>query len=133
MNSNLTEKRQIRKFGLIAFILFGSLCAFGIWREKLLPTYLFGALSVLGLGFICAPMILKPVFTAWQQIAFLVGRTVTILMLILFYYLMITPSGLIKRLMGGRPLPLNPNKKVSSYWVKKPEPAQAKERFLKRY
>ena len=133
MNSNLTEKRQIRKFGLVAFILFGSLCAFGFWREKLLPTYLFGALSALGLGFIFVPIILKPVFEAWQKIAFSLGRAITTLILALLYYFMITPLGLIKRLISGRPLPLNPDKKVSSYWVKKPEPAQAKERFLKRY
>ena len=133
MNSNLIEKKQIRRFGLIAFIFFGTLSAVGIWKDKLLPTYLFGFLSVLGLGFIVAPIPLKPVFNAWQQFAHLIGKVITNLILILIYYLVITPSGLIKRLFGGKPLPVKPDKNISSYWVTRPEPAQPSERFLKRY
>ncbi|MGD1986719.1 MAG: hypothetical protein PVH74_14940 [Desulfobacterales bacterium] len=133
MNSNSTDKKQIRKFGLIAFIFFGILCALGIWKDKLLPTYLFGFLSVLGLGFIVAPIHLKPAFYAWQRLARLIGRVITNIVLILIYYLVITPSGLIKRLFGGKPLPTKPDKNISSYWVTRPEPAQPSERFLKRY
>ena len=133
MNSNSTDKKQIRIFGLIALIFFGALCALGVWKQKLLPTYLFGFLSVLGLGFIVAPAPLKPVYNAWQQFAHLIARGITYFILVLIYYLVITPSGLLKRLIGGKPLPLHPDKNVSSYWVKKPEPAQPRDRFLKRY
>jgi hypothetical protein len=55
------------------------------------------------------------------------------LILVLIYYLVITPAALIKRVIGGKPLPLKPDPEASSYWVSKPEPAQPKERFLKRY
>ena len=133
MNSNLTEKKQIRKFGLIAFIFFGLLCGLGVWQEKFLPAYLFGFLSALGIGFIVAPMPLKPVYTAWLRFAHLIGRVITNLILILIYYLVISPSGLLKRLFGGKPLPVKPDKNVSSYWVPRTEPAQPTERFLKRY
>jgi hypothetical protein len=88
---------------------------------------------VLGLGFIVAPIPLKPVFNAWQQFARLISRVITNLILILIYYLVITPSGLIKRFFGGKPLPVKPDKNISSYWVTRPEPAQPSERFLKRY
>ena len=49
------------------------------------------------------------------------------------YYLVITPAALIKRLMGGRPLPLKPDKQTESYWVTRAEPSQPRERFIKRY
>ena len=133
MNSNSTEKKQIRKFGLIALIFFGALCALGVWKEKFLPTYLFGFLSVLGLGFITVPVPLRPVYKAWLRFAHLISRVITNLILILIYYLVITPSGLLKRLFGGKPLPVKPDKNISSYWVTRPEPAQPSERFLKRY
>lgn len=133
MSSNSTDKKQIRKFGLIALIFFGALGALGIWKEKFLPAYLFGFLSVLGLGFITVPVLLRPVYDAWQQFAHFISRVMTNLILVLIYYLVITPSGLIKRLTGGSPIPLKPDKKASSYWVKKPEPAQPRERFVKRY
>jgi hypothetical protein len=133
MNSNAIDVKQIRKFGLIAFIFFGSLCVLGIWKEKALPTYLFGALSLLGLGFILIPIQLEPVFSAWLKIAHLIGRVVTTMILTLAYYFVITPSAIIKRLFGGAPMPVKPDRDASSYWVSRTEPVQAKERFLKRY
>jgi hypothetical protein len=133
MNSNSTSNKDIRKFGVIAFIFFGCLCALGLWREKPLPIYLFGFLSTLGLGFILLPASLRPVYKAWLRIAQLVGRIVSTLILALAYYLVITTSALLKRLFGGPPLPLKPDKGISSYWVVRTEPAQPRERFLKRY
>ncbi len=117
----------------MAFIFFGLLCGLGVWQEKLLPIYLFGFLSALGIGFIVAPIPLKPVYTAWLRFAHLIGRVITNFILILIYYLVITPSGLLKRLFGGKPLPVKPDENVSSYWVPRAEPAQPAERFLKRY
>jgi len=130
---NSTDTKQIRKFGLIALIFFGCLCALGIWLEKPLPTSLFGTLSALGLGFILFPHQLRPVFVAWLKIAHFLGRVVTTLILILAYYLVITPAALIKRIFGGTPLPIKPDKNVSSYWVTRKEAVQSKEQFLKRF
>ena len=133
VNLNSTDTRQIRKFGLVALIFFGFLCSLGLWMNKPIPIYLFGSLSILGLGFILIPKQLEPVYVSWLKIAHLLGRIITTLILTLAYYLVITPSGLIKRLFGGRPIPMKPNKKAPSYWVSRPEPAQPKDRFLKRY
>jgi len=133
MNLNSTDIKQIRKFGLIALIFFGSLCFLGIWREKLLPAYLFGALSVIGLGFVLRPIQLKPVFLAWLKIAHFIGRVITTLMLTLTYFLAVTPTALIKRLFGSTPLPVKPDKKILSYWEARTESIQPKERYSKRY
>jgi hypothetical protein len=130
---NSTDAKQIRKFGLIAFIFFGCLCALGIWSGKPLPTYLFGTLSALGLGFISFPHQLRPVFVAWLRIAHFIGRAVTTLILTFAYYLVITPAALIKRIFGGTPLPNNPDKNMSSYWVTREEAVQSKEQFFKRF
>ena len=133
MSSNLISTGETRKFGLIALIFFGCLCGLGLWTKKPIPTYLFGFLSLLGLGFILVPSRLRPVHSAWLKVAHFLGRVVTTVVLALAYYAVITPSALLKRLFGGRPLPVKPDKNVSSYWVVRSEPAQPKERFIKRY
>ena len=133
MSLNLTDIKQIRKFGLIALIFFGILCALGIWLEKSMPANLFGTLAALGLGFILFPHQLKPVFVAWLKIAKFLSRAVTTLTLTLVYYIVITPTAIIKRIFGGTPLPIRPDKTVSSYWVAREEPVQSKEQFLKRF
>lgn len=133
MNWNSTDTREIRKFGSIALIFFGTLCSLGIWRQKVLLTYLFGLLSLLGLGFILLPKPLRPAYSGWLKIAHLIGRTITTLVLTLAYYLVVTPSALIRRVFGGRPLPVKPDNTASSYWVDRSEPCQPQERFYKRY
>ncbi|MBW1705601.1 MAG: hypothetical protein JRJ86_10610 [Deltaproteobacteria bacterium] len=133
MNSNSIDTKETRKFGLIALIFFGCLFAIGIWVKKPVPIYLFGCLSLLGLAFTLVPGPLRPVHAGWLKIAHFIGRAITALALILAYYLVITPSAFIKRLFGGRPLPVRPDKNVSTYWVERSEPVQPKERFIKRY
>lgn len=129
----MTEKKKIRRFGIIAFLFFGVLFVLGIWRERHIPIYLFGFLSLLGLGFISLPGPMKPIYENWLKIAHFIGRVITAFFLILAYYLVITPSALVKKLFGGPPLPLKPDKDAATYWVTRDEPAQPKERFSKRY
>lgn len=133
MNSNSTEKGDIRKFGIVAFLFFGCLCGLGIWTGKAIPTYLFGFLSMIGLGFMVIPGPLSPVYAGWLKIAHFIGKIVTITMLTLAYFLVITPSAVLKRIFGGAPLPVKPDKSVDSYWVTRDEKTQPRERFLKRY
>ena len=125
--------REIRKFGLIAFIFFGSLCALGIWRQKVIPVYFFGFLSLMGVGFMILPAPLRPIYNGWLKITHFMGIFMTTTILTLAYYFVITPTALIKRMFGGRPLSTKPDKGISSYWVPRTEPAQPKERFIKRY
>ena len=133
MNWKSTETKQIRKFGLIALFFFGLLCVLGLWKHKPVPMYLFGVLSLLGLGFILIPSRLKPIYIVWLKLAHLIGRIFSTVILTIAYYLVITPSALIKRLFGGAPLPIKPDKNASSYWVTRTESAQPKERFTKRF
>jgi len=133
MTSSLTEKREIRRFGLIAVCVFGTLLAVSLWREKIFLSLFFGVLSALGVLFLLLPVQSKPIYQAWIRIAHLIGRMTTTLALVLAYYLVITPTALLKRFFGGRPISLSPDPKASSYWVPRSEPIQPKERFVKRY
>jgi len=133
VNSNWTERRKIRKFGIIAFLFFGCLCALGLRTGKVVPICLFGSLSITGLGFILFPGPLRPVYAGWLTIARFIGKVITIAVLTLAYYLVITPSAMLKRIFGGAPVPVKPDRDADSYWVARDEKAQPKERFLKRY
>ena len=133
MNLNSTNPREIRKFGIIGSIFFGSLLTVALWRDKALAAYFFGFLSFLSFGFILIPMRLRRVYAVWLKIANFIGVTITILILSILFYFVITPAAFIKKIFGGRPLPLKPDHNASTYWVTRPEPAQPKERFPKRF
>ena len=133
MTSPSTEPKEIRKFGIIAFVFFGVLSALGLWNEKYILGSFFCLLSMIGLGFIIDPFRFKPVYHVWMKVAHFIGELITMAVLILTYYAVITPAALLKRIFGGRPLPLTPDKKASSYWVARTEPSQPKDRFLKQF
>jgi hypothetical protein len=133
MDTLSTDPRDIRKFGIIALVFFGSLCAVAIWKLKPILMCLFGFLGFLGVCFLLFPSQTGPLYMGWMKFAHFVGRVVTVLMLTLAYILVITPAAWLKRLFGGRPLPMKPDREASTYWVERQEPAQPKERFLKRY
>lgn len=133
MNSYSTEPKDIRKFGLIGILFFGLIAGVALWRQKMLPGYAFGTLSLLFTGFCLFPTALTPAYRLWMRVAHVIGTIVTAVILALAYYLVITPFGLGKRIFGGRPLPIKPDKSRSSYWVARPEAVQPKERFIKRY
>jgi hypothetical protein len=133
MNSNLTNPREIRKFGVLGCIFFGTIFAVAVWRDKTPLALFFGLLTLLSIGFVLIPVQLKPVYAAWLKIAHFIGSKVTILILTIMFYFVITPAALLKRIFGGRPLPVKPDPDAETYWVTRPEPAQPRERFPKRY
>ncbi len=133
MNSNLTNPREIRKFGAIGIIFFGTLLAVAAWRDKTLVAFFFGLLAVLSSGFVLMPVKLKPVYIGWLKIAHFIGSKMTVLILTIFFYFVMTPAARLKRIFGGRPLPVKPDPDAETYWVTRTEPVQPKERFPKRF
>ena len=133
MNSNLIDPREIRKFGVIGVVFFGTVLTAAVWRDKTLLTYFFGFLALLSIGFILMPVRLQPVYAGWLKVAHFIGSRVTIFVLTIMFFLVITPAAWLKRIFGGRPLSIKPDPDAETYWVTRPEPAQPKERFSKRF
>ena len=133
MNSNLISPREIRKFGVIGVIFFGAVLGAAVWRDKMLLAYFFAILGLISIGFILMPVRLQPVYAGWLKVAHFIGSRVTILILTILFYVVITPAALLKRIFGGRPLPVKPDPDAETYWVTRPEPAQPLERFSKRF
>ena len=133
MNSNSINPREIRKFGVIGCIFFGTLLGIAVWRDHILLACIFGLSELLSIGFITMPIRLQPVYAGWLKIAHFMGSKITLLMLGIMFYVVMTPVALLKRIFGGRPLPIKPDPNAESYWVTRAEPAQPRERFPKRF
>jgi len=133
MNSSSIDKQDIRRFGLIALVFFGALAGVAFWRDKTAMFIFFGILSLTGMCCLILPGPMTPFYRGWMRVAHKIGLTLTAIMLTIAFYGVITPAAWLKRLFGGRPLPMTPDPGKSSYWVDRTEPAQPKERFFRRY
>lgn len=133
MNSSSTDRAEIRKFGAAALVFFGLLTGAAFGRQKTGTAVFFALPAFLGAGFVLLPGTLAPLYRLWRRLARRIGAGITLLMLTLAYYLVVTPFALVMRLLGRRPLPLRPKPNQASYWVVRSEPAQPKARFEKRF
>ena len=111
-----SDKAELRKFGLsvgtvfaiagAVFAFFGTSWAHFLWMPGI-------ALVVLGL---IIPAILLPVQKVWMGFAVVMGFFMTRVILSLVFFLMVTPIGLIGRILGRQYIPVKPPLKDGSYW-----------------
>ncbi len=112
---NSTEKR-LRGFGLVMAGALAVIGVLGLLRDRgwwPAAAGLAGAFALSGLGL---PGILKPVEWFWMKLAAVLGFVVTHVILTVFFFLVITPAGLLMRLFGKDPLRMR-SSKCSTCWV----------------
>lgn len=84
------------------------------WWKVFLPA----GVLIYGLSRFAYP-IMKPFHTAWMKFAFILGWFWTRIFLGIFYYFIITPTGLLMRLLGKDLLDEKLDKSAKSYWHKR--------------
>jgi uncharacterized BrkB/YihY/UPF0761 family membrane protein len=112
-----TTPRDLRKFGLLVG---GVFAAIGVWlllkHKPAGPWFAApgGLLMLLGL---VTPRALRHVYVGWMAMAFTLGTVVSTVVLTLFYFLVITPTGLGARLLGKDFLSQKLNPAAKSHWL----------------
>ena len=109
---------DLRKFGLTLIIGFGLIGGLFFWFDRVeLAKILWivsGAIGALG---IVLPTLAKPFYYIWMGIAFVMGTIVSFVIITVIYYFIITPVGLLMKLLRRDALKL---KKKSfdgdTYW-----------------
>ena len=96
---------ELRRFGLTLAVPLSLLAGWGAWRGHALAPALLGALAlVMGGVALLAAGRLAPVHTVWMRGAEALGWINTRLLLGLVYYIVMTPIGVLMRLLGRDPL-----------------------------
>lgn len=119
MNSNSTKK-DLRQFGITLGIILGVFGGLHFLKSHPSAWKWFcgtGAVSLL-LGVVC-PGVLGPAFRVFTKVAHAIGWFNTRVILVLVYYLLVTPTGLIMRLFGKDPLDRKIDRKCQSYWIER--------------
>jgi len=100
--------------------------------KSLFPMVYLTAGIVLASGLLF-PLILKPLFILFSYIGFTLGWIMTRVILSVLFFLVITPIGLISRLLGKRYLQTNLGTNEPTYWNTHQEQTASKEHFEKQY
>jgi len=108
---------ELRRFGLALGAGLSVLGSILLWRDKSAAPWILGVAATLLLLAILSPRVLGPLERVFARVARVVTAALTYLVLTLTYLLVITPIGLVMRLLGRDPLGMKPAPDQPSFWV----------------
>ena len=107
---------DLRKFGITVgtvLILIGALL---YYLGKSSSIYFITAGGILVLAGLLVPKLLKPLNRVWMILAIILGWIMTRVILIILFYLVVTPTGILARIFRKDFLKLQFDKSAGSYW-----------------
>ena len=113
------ELREFRRFGLLMAVVLGALGGWFFFRGRSAGILLLA----IGICFLLlatfAPGWLKYPHRYWMALSQKMGKVMTSLILVLFYFLVVAPIGILGRIFGKRFLPEGPDTSKSTYWTER--------------
>ena len=111
-----SEKKQLREFGLTIGIILCLLGGIVLWRGKQTYPYLFSIGGIFIITGIVIPFILKPLQKVWMGFSIILGFFMSRIIMTILFYLVLTPIGIIMRVLGKDILDQKIDKNKASYW-----------------
>lgn len=111
--------RDGRRFGSqvgIAFLVLGAVL---VWRDRFTASVVVGSLgALLLLGGLLRPVALGPVYRRWMAIALLISKVTTPVFMGVVYFLVLTPTGVLMRVLGRNPI-VHASTEDGGYWIRR--------------
>jgi hypothetical protein len=79
------------------------------------------------------PATLAPLNRLWTRFGLLLHRVVNPVVMGLMFFVVITPFGVVRRLVKGDPLGLRPDPGAASYWIRREPPGPAPETIERQF
>ena len=128
-----STRKELREFGLTIGIILVILGALALWRGKGASVYFLAAgVGLITLGLLL-PGPLKPLQKTWMGFSVVIGFFVSRIILFILFYAVITPIGLITRLLGKDILDQKIDGRSASYWREKEPAVKDKKSYENQY
>ncbi|MEI6580750.1 MAG: SxtJ family membrane protein [bacterium] len=111
------DKSDWKKFGITMGIILAIIGLYLIWKNNDYYRYFFFAAAAFALPGLILPASLKYVYKAWMSLAVVMGFIMTRVIMVIIFYLLVTPIGLIASITGKIFLDMKIDKRAKSYWL----------------
>ena len=133
--SSQPKRKELRNFGLMFGVIFTGIGLYQLYintaeTARMTLWVLGGLFFITGLA---VPVVLKQIYMAWMKFAFVLGWVNTRILLTLIFFLVITPIGLIMRVVKGDVLSERLDKQAETYWHKITPLQSLKEHFERQF
>ena len=119
-----------RKFGLTVGAAFAALGGLVLWKGHVQAAYaLLIAGGILAAAGLAVPTRLGPLERAWMGMALAISKITTPVVMSVIYFIVLTPVGLLRRVVGGGSLRRDPSE--PSHWIERggSEPGDLQRQF----
>jgi hypothetical protein len=127
------DRSQLRIFSLCWFLFFGT---FAVWSERRGITgtavLIFATGCIAPIALLITARLAKWLYIAVSYAAWPIGFVLSFVVLMLLYFAVITPIGLVMRLVRYDPMKRNWELEQPTYWEPKPK-AQGLRRYLRQF
>ncbi|NWF39487.1 hypothetical protein F3F96_10110 [Mariprofundus sp. NF] len=115
------DTKGLRQFGLmlgaILAVIFGLLLPWA-WEWENLPNLQWIGTGVIVIAWaLIAPDSMRGLYNGWMRVALVIGHVINSIILAIVYFIVITPMGIVMRLMGKDPMRRTLDKTIASYRV----------------
>lgn len=138
-NPDTKERKKFALSLLIGFPAIGILLLLlgwiktGVWDKNLnLSLWIGGIGFFAGIAFYIFHQISKPFYIIWYFLASCIGFVISNLVLALFYYLILTPFGIVRQIVSKDSFPKTFDKSKKTYWQDAPQVDDIK-RYYKQF
>lgn len=124
------SQRELKQFAMLWIGFFGLIGVYVLWRnDSLRAAAVLWIVAAAGLAGVVRPSVFRPVYLVWMTLALPIGWTVSHLLLVIVFYVVVTPIGLLMKLVGYDPLRRQLDRSAKSYWITHETPADAAQYF----
>ena len=110
------SRNELRKFGFVMSVPLALIGGYLWWKGNGAFLYVLGTAGFFLVSALIVPRILGPIEFVWMKLALVMSAIMTRVILILAFFVVITPMGLLLRLMGKDLLDISPKNVRDSYW-----------------
>ena len=110
-------------FGIVSWILYDKTGSLTVAYTT------FGIAAIVGIVGFCLPKFMRIVYVVWMAAVMPIGLVVSHLLLGFAFFLVLTPIGLVMRLIGHDPLQRQFDKDATTYWIPRPTDQDSKRYF----
>jgi hypothetical protein len=115
------SQRDLFSFGLLlpVFIAFLGIVARWGWNVPTVSLWIWAGGAAVAAIYWLIPALRRPLYLSWMYAALPIGWTVSHLLLGIIYYIVITPIGVLMKLLGYDPLHRRFDRQARSYWIRR--------------
>lgn len=121
-----TSEKSVKKTGITVGIVL-IVISFILWwigKSSFVYFSLAGGIFII-LSYIAIPM-LKPFHKLWIGLSIVLGFVMSRVILTILFYFVVTPIGLLAKLVGKKFMPLGFDKNAATYWEKREKTVKTK-------